>query len=151
MFRLTMCSVWLISLLACSSGNLKLVAILVLALFAIVWLTWYDLMSYFIVLPVSISALVFRLCSICHRCIVYARFMLYFCECLSYNFLIVLLFFHYSIFDMVWWKTYSIVLPVSISALVFRLWSICFKYIINEGYFGYSIGMKAYRACTPFD
>ena len=81
-----MCSDLLISLLACSSGKLKLVAVLVLALFAIVWFTWYDLMSYSIVLPVSISALIFRLWSICYRCFVYARFTLYFCERLSYNY-----------------------------------------------------------------
>ena len=64
MLRSTTCSDLLISLLACSSGNLKLVAVLVLELFSIVWLTWYDLTSYSIVLPVSISALVFRLWSI---------------------------------------------------------------------------------------
>ena len=75
----------MISLLAFSSGNLKLVAVLVLALFAIVWLTWYELTSYSIVLPVSISALVFRLWSICYGCVVYARFTLYFCDRLSYN------------------------------------------------------------------
>ena len=83
-----MCSDRLISLLACSSGKLKLVAILVLALFTIVWLTCYDVTSY------------------------------------------------------------SIVLPVSISALVFRLWSICFWCINNVGYLGYSTGMKVYRVCT---
>ena len=61
MLKSTTCSDRLISLLACSSGKLKLVAVLVLSLFAIVWLTWYDLTAYSIVLPVSISALVFRL------------------------------------------------------------------------------------------
>ena len=37
-----MCIDLLIDLLACSSGNLKLVAILVLEIFTIVWLTWYG-------------------------------------------------------------------------------------------------------------
>ena len=152
MLRSTMCSDWLISLLACSSGNLKLVAVLVLAIFAIVWFTWYDLTSYSIVLPVSISALFFRLWIICYRCILYARFTLYFCERFSCNscklyfcsFTIVYL----NCYDV---TSYSIVLPVSISALVFRLCSICFRCIINAGYFGYFIGMKVYRVCTSFD
>ena len=42
MLRSTTCIDLLIDLLACSSGNLKLVAILVVALFTIVWLSWYD-------------------------------------------------------------------------------------------------------------
>ena len=87
--RSTTCSDWLIILLACSSGKMKLVADLVFVLFTIVFLTWYDLTSYSIVLPVSKSDLVFRLWSICYRCVVYV-------------FSIILLFFHYSLFDLVW-------------------------------------------------
>ena len=86
-----MCSDLLISLLACSSGKLKLVAVLVLVLFTVVFFTCYNLTSY------------------------------------------------------------SIVLPVTISALVFRLWSICFRCIIYEGYLGCFIGMKVYRVRTSFD
>ena len=66
-----MCSDRLIILLAYSSGKLILVAVLVLVVRTpaavnhcrsyLVFLTWYDLTSYSIVLPVSIYALVFRL------------------------------------------------------------------------------------------
>ena len=86
MLRLTTCSDLLVSLLAFSSGKLKLVSVLVLEFFTIVWFTWYDLTSCSIVLPVSIYALIFRLWSICFRCIIYARFMLYLCDHFSYNY-----------------------------------------------------------------
>ena len=71
-----MCSDLLMSLLACGLVQLKLVAVLVLVLFTIVFLTWCDLTPHYIVLPVSFSTLVFRLWSIFNRCIIYVRFML---------------------------------------------------------------------------
>ena len=106
-------------------------------LLLIVFLTWYELTSYSILLPISISALVFRLWSICFRCIVLSPHIyvgvtnMSFCEHLSYNpfnrtyviFIIVFL----TWYDL---TSYSIVLPISISALVFWLWSICFRSII---------------------
>ena len=60
-------------------------------LVTIVFLTWYDLTSYSIVLPVSISALVFLLWSICYMCIIHVTFTLtsstcIFCERLSQNY-----------------------------------------------------------------
>ena len=132
--------------------ELKLVDVLVLALFTIVWLTWYDSTAYSIVLPVSISALFFLLRSICFRCIIYARFTLYFCDRFSYN-SFKLSFCSFTIVFLTWYDVtlYSILLPVSVSYLVFRLWSICFRCIINEGYLGYSIGMKVYCVFTLFD
>ena len=119
--------------------------------FTIVVLNWYDLKSYSIVLPISISVLVCRLWTICFRFIIYARFTLYFCERFSYNYW-KLYFCSFTVVFLTWSDvtSYSILLPVSISALVFRLWSIWFRFI-NEGYFGYFIGMKVYRVCTSFD
>ena len=151
MLRSTTCSDWLISLIACSSLKLKLVAILVLVLFNIVFFTWYGLTSYSLVLPVSIYAFVFWLWSICYRllytlglrCISVSLqvkfFQLYFC--------------YFTIVFLAWNDVtpYSIVLLVSISALVFRLWSICFRCNINKGYLVYSIGIKVYFVCTSFD
>ena len=155
MLRLTTCSSLLIILLVCSSGKLKLVAVLVLVLFNIFFLNWYDVTSYSIVLPVLTSALLFRMWSICYRCTIYFRFALASPTCLSVSayvkiLLIVLMFFIIVFLNCCDVMSYSIVLPVSISALVFQLWSF-FMCIINEGYLGYFIEMKVYRVCTSFD
>ena len=155
MLGLTTCSHLLISLFACSSGKVKLVAVLVLVLFTIVFLTWYDLTSYSIVLPVPSSAFFLLLWIIfigvlytsdlhwLHQHIFLCAFKLQLFQLYFWYFTIVFLTWH----DLI---PYSIALPVSISALVFRLWSICFRCIMNEGYLGYFIRMKVYRVCTSF-
>ena len=44
-------------------------------LFTLFFLTWYDLTSYSISFPKSISALAFRLWSICFRCIILRHYL----------------------------------------------------------------------------
>ena len=88
-------------------------------LFTIVFLTWYDLTSYYIVLPISISALVFRLWIIWRRCFnllrhIYVGFInMSFCEGLSYNpYNITSVLFTVVLLDWYDLASYSIVLAI---------------------------------------
>ena len=70
------CVAFMLASPSCLSVRVSVTILLIVLLyFLIVFLTWYDLTSYSMVLPITISALVFWLCSIRFKCIILYHYL----------------------------------------------------------------------------